>query len=47
MGIPAVTLGDGYAGDIPAVNATYARGVEWAQTPGLEMRMFANVSRAC
>ena len=31
--IPAVTLGDGYAGDIPAVNATYARGVEWSQTP--------------
>ena len=44
-GIPAVTLGDGYAGDIPAVNATYARGVEWSQTSQLQMRVFANVSR--
>src|SRR6185503_13869004 len=40
-GIPAVTLGDGYTGGIPAVNATYARGVEWANTPGLRMRLFA------
>ncbi len=45
MGIPAVTLGDGYTGGIPAVNATYALGVEWANTPGLTMRLFANVSR--
>ena len=44
-GIPAVTLGDGYTGGIPAVNATYARGVEWADTPGLRMRLFANVTR--
>ena len=43
-GIPAVTLGDGYTGGIPAVNATYARGVEWANTPGLRMRLFANVT---
>jgi Zn-dependent M28 family amino/carboxypeptidase len=45
MGIPAVTLGDGYTGGIPAVNATYALGVEWANTSGLTMRLFANVSR--
>jgi Zn-dependent M28 family amino/carboxypeptidase len=45
MGIPAVTLGDGYTGGIPAVNATYARGAEWAGTAGLRMRLFANVSR--
>ncbi len=45
MGIPAVTLGDGYTGGIPAFNATYARGVEWSQTPGLKMTMDVNVSR--
>ena len=44
-GIPAVTLGDGYAGDIPAVHATYARGIERSQTSQLQMRVFANVSR--
>jgi Zn-dependent M28 family amino/carboxypeptidase len=45
MGIPAVTLGDGYTGGIPAFNATYARGAEWATTPGLRMTMDVNVSR--
>ena len=33
MGIPAVTLGDGYTGGIPAVSTTYALGAQWAQTP--------------
>jgi Zn-dependent M28 family amino/carboxypeptidase len=45
MGIPAVTLGDGYTGTIPAVNATYALGEEWVNTPGLMMHMNVNVSR--
>ena len=44
-GIPAVTLGNGYTGGIPAVNATYARGAEWSAISGLRMRLFANVSR--
>ncbi len=44
-GIPAVTLGNGYTGGIPALSATYARGVELAQVAGLEMRLFANVTR--
>ena len=45
MGIPAVTLGDGYLGEIPAVSTTYALGAQWAQTPGLTMHMNVNVSR--
>jgi Zn-dependent M28 family amino/carboxypeptidase len=45
LGIPAVTLGNGYTGGIPAVNTTYALGVELSATAGLEMRLFANVSR--
>ena len=28
-GIPAVTLGNGYTGDIPAINVTYALGASW------------------
>lgn len=44
-GIPAVTLGNGYTGGIPAINVTYALGATLAATPGLEMRVFANVSR--
>ncbi len=44
-GIPAVTLGNGYTGGIPAVNATYALGASLSATPGLTMRVFANVSR--
>ena len=43
--IPAVTLGNGYTGGIPALNATYALGAELAGTSGLQMRLFANVSR--
>ena len=45
QGIPAVTLGDGYTGGIPALSATYARGAEWAGIAGLRMRLFANVTR--
>ena len=45
MGIPAVTLGDGYTGEIPAVSTTYALGAQWAQTTGLTMHMNVNVSR--
>ena len=44
-GIPSVTLGGGNTSGIPAVSATYARGVEWASTPGITMRVFANVDR--
>ncbi len=45
QGIPAVTLGNGYTGGIPALNATYALGVDLAGTPSLQLRLFANVSR--
>jgi Zn-dependent M28 family amino/carboxypeptidase len=45
MGIPGVTLGDGYTGGIPAVSATYDLGAQWAQTTGLTMHMNVNVSR--
>jgi Zn-dependent M28 family amino/carboxypeptidase len=44
-GIPAVTLGNGYTGGIPAINATYALGAELSAIADLEMRIFANVSR--
>lgn len=44
-GIPAVTLGNGYTGGIPALSLTYARGVELSTIQGLRMRLFANVSR--
>jgi Zn-dependent M28 family amino/carboxypeptidase len=40
-----VTLGNGYTGGIPALNMTYALGVDLANTAGLRVRMFANVSR--
>jgi Zn-dependent M28 family amino/carboxypeptidase len=45
LGIPAVTLGNGYTGGIPAVNATYALGATLSGIVGLQMRLFANVSR--
>ena len=45
QGLPAVTLTAAYRGGIPALSTTYARGVEFANTPGLSMRLFANVSR--
>ncbi len=44
-GIPGVTLGNGYTGGIPAINATYALGAALSAVSGLEMRIFANVSR--
>ena len=45
QGIPAVTLGNGNTSGIPALSATYALGEELAGTPGLVLRLFANVSR--
>jgi Zn-dependent M28 family amino/carboxypeptidase len=45
MEIPAVTLGSEYTGGIPAVNATYALGAALSAISGLEMRLFANVTR--
>ena len=45
MGIPAVTLGNGYTGGIPALNLTYALGVELSTTAALRVRLFANVTR--
>jgi Zn-dependent M28 family amino/carboxypeptidase len=44
-GLPAVTLSNGYTGGIPALSTTYARGVEFVNTPALRMRLFANVTR--
>jgi Zn-dependent M28 family amino/carboxypeptidase len=44
-GIPAVTLGAGNTSGIPGVGATYARGVEWANTFGLRMHVDVNVVR--
>ncbi|MFN1834952.1 M28 family peptidase [Balneola sp. MJW-20] len=35
----AGTLTENYAGSLPVVSATYARGVEWAGTPGLTLRL--------
>jgi Zn-dependent M28 family amino/carboxypeptidase len=45
QGIPAVTLGNGYTGGIPALSATYPLGAQLSAVPGLTMRLFANVSR--
>jgi Zn-dependent M28 family amino/carboxypeptidase len=45
QGIPAVTLGNGYTGGIPALSATYALGAQLSTVTGLTMRLFANVSR--
>jgi len=39
------TLSSAYAGGIPVMSASYARGVEWAGTPGLVLRMKADVFR--
>ena len=44
-GIPAVTLGNGYTGDIPALNLTYALGAALSAIPDLTMHLIANVSR--
>ncbi|HJS27118.1 MAG TPA: M28 family peptidase [Actinomycetota bacterium] len=45
QGLPAVTLGNGFTGGIPALSTTYARGAEFSAIAGLRMRLFANVSR--
>jgi Zn-dependent M28 family amino/carboxypeptidase len=45
MGIPAVTLGNGYTGGIQALSTTYALGAQFAGTAGLVMRLHANVTR--
>jgi Zn-dependent M28 family amino/carboxypeptidase len=45
MGIPAVTLGDGYTGGIPALNMTYQLGADLSMLSGLTMHMKANVRR--
>jgi len=45
IGLINGTLGIGYAGGIPAFFATYDRGVEWAETTGLQMHMIADVFR--
>ncbi len=44
-GIINGTLSAAYNGGIPVLDTSYARGVEWAGTPGLTMRLFANVFR--
>lgn len=44
-GLVIVTLSGGYSGGIPVFFTTYDRGVEWSSTPGLVLRMFANVFR--
>jgi Zn-dependent M28 family amino/carboxypeptidase len=44
-GLLNATLGATYNGGIPVMFTTYARGVEWAGTAGLVMRLFANVFR--
>jgi Zn-dependent M28 family amino/carboxypeptidase len=40
-----VTLGASNASGIPVVGTSFARGEEWATTPGLEMHLFTNVIR--
>jgi Zn-dependent M28 family amino/carboxypeptidase len=44
-GIPAVTLGNFYTGNIPALSTTYAIGVQLSQLSGLTMHLKANVTR--
>jgi Zn-dependent M28 family amino/carboxypeptidase len=39
------TLGSTNTSGIPVVEATFARGEEWAGTPGLTMHIFTNVTR--
>lgn len=45
FGLDNVTLSASYVGGIPVLFATYDRGAEWAGTPSLTMRLFANVLR--
>jgi Zn-dependent M28 family amino/carboxypeptidase len=44
-GLIGATLSENYSGGIPVMDATYDRGVEWAATSGLEMRLVADVLR--
>jgi Zn-dependent M28 family amino/carboxypeptidase len=44
-GIPAVTLTANNTSGIPVLGTTYALGVTLANTPGLQMRVFANTLR--
>jgi Zn-dependent M28 family amino/carboxypeptidase len=44
-GLIAGTLSAEYSADIPVFEATYDLGVTFANTPGLELHMFANVFR--
>jgi Zn-dependent M28 family amino/carboxypeptidase len=43
--IPAVTLTANNTSGIPVLGTTYALGVQLSQTPGLQMRVFANTLR--
>jgi Zn-dependent M28 family amino/carboxypeptidase len=45
MGLPAVTLGNGYTGGIPALSTTYQLGADLSALSGLRMRLFADVTR--
>ena len=45
FGLISGTLSANYEGGIPVMFATYDLGVEWASTPGLVMRLFADVFR--
>lgn len=45
QGIPAVTLSANNTSGIPVIGTTYALGVEFAETAGLELRIFANTLR--
>jgi Zn-dependent M28 family amino/carboxypeptidase len=45
QGIPAVTLTANNTSGIPVLGTTYALGEQLAQTPGLQMRVFANTLR--
>ncbi len=44
-GLIGATLSADYSGGIPVVFATYDLGAEWADTPGLSMRILTNVLR--
>ncbi|HEV7762133.1 MAG TPA: M28 family metallopeptidase [Acidimicrobiales bacterium] len=44
-GIDKITLGATNASGIPVVLATYALGVEWASTPGLQLHVITDVVR--
>jgi len=41
----SATLGAGYSGGIPAMFGSFARGVEWSSTAGLQMHLVADVLR--